>query len=179
MKKAALVLMLAAGLFLLNTAPVKAETATAEVHKVTAEGIGEKIGTVTFTDAAKGGVDIMVDLMGLPEGQRGFHVHEKGMCEPAKDKEGKSVPALAAGGHYDPTNAGKHAGPEGQGHKGDLPFITADAKGIAKQTVHAPHLTVKDIKNRSVMVHAGGDNYSDDPKPLGGGGARFACGVIK
>ena len=28
------------------------------------------------------------------------------------------------------------------------------------------------------MIHAGGDNYSDQPQPLGGGGARIACGVI-
>ena len=25
----------------------------------------------------------------------------------------------------------------------------------------------------------GGDNYSDQPVPLGGGGARIACGVAK
>jgi len=29
------------------------------------------------------------------------------------------------------------------------------------------------------MIHAGGDNMSDKPEPLGGGGARYACGVIK
>jgi Cu-Zn family superoxide dismutase len=29
------------------------------------------------------------------------------------------------------------------------------------------------------MIHAGSDNYSDSPKPLGGGGARIACGVIE
>jgi Cu-Zn family superoxide dismutase len=28
------------------------------------------------------------------------------------------------------------------------------------------------------MIHVGGDNMSDQPKPLGGGGARYACGVI-
>jgi superoxide dismutase, Cu-Zn family len=28
------------------------------------------------------------------------------------------------------------------------------------------------------MIHAGGDNYADAPKPLGGGGARVACGVV-
>jgi len=28
------------------------------------------------------------------------------------------------------------------------------------------------------MIHAGGDNYSDSPAPLGGGGARIACGVL-
>jgi Cu-Zn family superoxide dismutase len=29
------------------------------------------------------------------------------------------------------------------------------------------------------MVHAGGDNYADQPEPLGGGGPRVACGVVK
>jgi len=29
------------------------------------------------------------------------------------------------------------------------------------------------------MVNGVGENYSDEPKPLGGGGARFACGVIE
>ena len=39
-----------------------------------------------------------------------------------------------------------------------------------------------DILNVVIVVqrvHAGGDNYSDQPAPLGGGGARIACGVIK
>jgi Copper/zinc superoxide dismutase (SODC) len=36
-----------------------------------------------------------------------------------------------------------------------------------------------DVKGRSVMIHAGGDNYSDQPAPLGGGGARIACGVAR
>jgi Cu-Zn family superoxide dismutase len=29
------------------------------------------------------------------------------------------------------------------------------------------------------MVHAGGDNYADEPQKLGGGGARVACGVAE
>jgi Cu-Zn family superoxide dismutase len=29
------------------------------------------------------------------------------------------------------------------------------------------------------MIHEGGDNYADEPKPLGGGGARIACGVVE
>jgi len=40
-------------------------------------------------------------------------------------------------------------------------------------------LKVIDIKGRSLMIHAGGDNYSDMPVSLGGGGARVACGVVK
>ena len=30
----------------------------------------------------------------------------------------------------------------------------------------------------SIMIHADGDNYSDSSAPLGGGGARIACGAI-
>jgi len=36
---------------------------------------------------------------------------------------------------------------------------------------------VADVKGRSIMIHAGGDNYSDQPAPLGGGGAcKFYVG---
>ena len=35
------------------------------------------------------------------------------------------------------------------------------------------------LAGKALMIHAGGDNYSDEPKPLGGGGARVACGVIR
>jgi superoxide dismutase, Cu-Zn family len=28
------------------------------------------------------------------------------------------------------------------------------------------------------VIHAGGDNYADQPAPLGGGGLRIACGAI-
>ncbi|MRR17699.1 MAG: superoxide dismutase [Cu-Zn] SodC1, partial [Deltaproteobacteria bacterium] len=31
----------------------------------------------------------------------------------------------------------------------------------------------------SLMIHVGGDNYSDVPEKLGGGGGRLACGVVK
>jgi len=51
--------------------------------------------------------------------------------------------------------------------------------GKATKAVVVPHLTVSDVKSRSIMIHAGGDNYSDQPAPLGGGGARIACGVAK
>jgi Cu-Zn family superoxide dismutase len=44
--------------------------------------------------------------------------------------------------------------------------------------VTATRLTLKEVRGRSIMIHEGGDNYSDQPKPLGGGGARIACGVI-
>ena len=76
------------------------------------------------------------------------------------------------------SDTGRHAGPEGNGHKGDLPVLEVAADGSARVTLTAPRLTVADAQGRALMVHAGGDNYSDEPKPLGGGGARIACGVV-
>lgn len=106
-----------------------------------------------------------------------MHIHQNATCAPAA-QDGKMVAGLAAGGHYDPAMTNKHLGPGKDGHKGDLPFVTADAKGDAKAKLHVAGLQTKDLKGRSVMIHAGGDNYTDNP-PLGGGGARIACGVIK
>ena len=140
---------------------------------------GEKIGEILFTDTSQG-LNIKVNLQNLPQGEHGFHIHENPNCEAAVNKDGKSEPALSAGGHYDPENTGKHLGPNNpQGHKGDLPYLTVDKKGEAKTSFYMPNLKVKEVKNHSIMIHADGDNYKDTPKPLGGGGARIACGIIK
>ena len=95
-------------------------------------------------------------------------------------KEGKPSAAEAAGGHLDPHKTGKHAGPEGEGHLGDLPVLVVNNDGKATDAVIAPRLKKLDeVKGKALMIHVGGDNMSDQPKPLGGGGARYACGVIK
>ncbi|PBD64750.1 superoxide dismutase [Cu-Zn] SodC2 [Klebsiella pneumoniae] len=95
-------------------------------------------------------------------------------------KEGKAVAAGAAGGHYDPQHTGKHEGPLGAGHLGDLPLLVVNDAGVADQPIIAPRLkTLAEVKGKALMVHVGGDNMADSPQPLGGGGERFACGVIK
>ena len=83
-----------------------------------------------------------------------------------------------AGGHYDPANTGRHEGPDGNDHLGDLPRLAVDGRGAATIPVVARRVRVSDVVGRSLMVHAGGDNYSDMPARLGGGGARVACGII-
>ena len=157
------------------------------IHRVSATGVGEQIGEITFDD----GDDISVtdkhydqkaliirpNISGLAEGPHGFHIHENPSCDP-KEKDGKMVAAGAAGGHFDPRHTGKHLGPLGGGHEGDLPKLVVDGDGIANETIIVAGVTTQDISGRSVMIHEGGDNYSDTPAPLGGGGARIACGVI-
>lgn len=162
-----------------STTPLEnnhAQTQTIAVNAVSPEGIGAKIGTIRFHDSSQGLV-IQTDLKDLPSGFHGFHIHEKGSCEPA-EKDGKIGAAIAAGGHFNPTQAPQHGTPN-DGHLGDLPVLNVDSNGVAKTTVVAPRLSLNQVQGLAIMVHAGGDNYSDHPKPLGGGGDRIACGVIR
>ncbi|MGY5957291.1 superoxide dismutase [Cu-Zn] SodC [Kosakonia sp. BK9b] len=163
---------------LLVCAGAQAASEEVDMHLVTAQGIGQSIGSVKISETDKG-LEFTPDLKALPPGEHGFHVHAKGSCEPAM-KEGKASAAEAAGGHLDPQHSGKHAGPEGDGHLGDLPVLVVNNDGKATEAVVAPRLKkLSDVKDKALMVHVGGDNMSDQPKPLGGGGARYACGVIK
>lgn len=175
MKKSLAYAALCAGL-IFAAGPALADSIKVPVNQVSADGVGKQIGSVTFTDA-DGGMDIQVDVSGLSAGQHGMHIHQNPSCEPA-EQDGKMTAALAAGGHWDPDGTKTHKGPGNAGHKGDLPFITASDKGVAQEKLFVKGLTTKEIKGHSLMIHAGGDNYSDTPV-LGGGGPRIACGVIK
>ena len=174
----AILSLFAASSILVGARAATAATATATINSISATGVGGPLGTVTFTDSAQGLV-ITTKLSGLPPGEHGFHIHDKGDCGPGMN-QGKPAAGFAAGGHYDPAHTKKHLGPlSTAGHRGDLPVLVVDSRGDATEAVTAPHLTVAEIRGRSIMIHAGGDNYSDTPAPLGGGGARIACGVNK
>lgn len=147
------------------------------MNGVDEKGIGASVGQVTISESTYGLV-FTPSLQGLTPGTHGFHVHQNASCAPA-EKDGKMMAAGAAGAHYDPAASNKHGTPWGDGHLGDLPPLYVEASGVATQAVLAPRLKMSDIKGKSIMVHAGGDNHSDHPAPLGGGGARVSCGVIK
>ena len=170
-------LFLAAAMVAAFALPAAAAEVSVKVYKVDDKGMGEMIGKVYFADSDKGLV-IKPRLKGLSPGDHGFHVHANRSCKPAKSPEGKMVPGLGAGGHYDPDKSGKHEGPTGKGHLGDLPALKVGADGSTKGTLMAPRLKVADLKKRALIIHAGGDNYSDQPAALGGGGGRIACGIF-
>ncbi len=90
-----------------------------QLNLVTNQGVGQTIGSVKITETDRG-LEFAPALRALPPGKHGFHIHAEGSCQPAM-KEGKAVAAGAAGGHYDPQHTGKHEGPLGAGHLGDLP----------------------------------------------------------
>jgi Cu-Zn family superoxide dismutase len=161
---------------LLAAAPAFAADLVVTLDLATASGPGAAVGTVRIVETPYG-LAFYPQLKGLTPGLRGFHVHEKPSCAPA-ELNGAMVPALGAGGHLDPAGTKKHGEPWGDGHLGDLPALYVAADGSAVQPVLAPRLKLADVKGRALMVHAGGDNHADHPAPLGGGGARVACGVI-
>ncbi len=168
---------LTVGLSLFAAGSALAASVTVPVNLISADGIGAPIGTVVLRDS-RYGLIIEPKLSGLPVGWRGMHIHQNPSCAPGQ-QNGKAAAGIAAGGHLDPAATNQHRGPnERTGHLGDLPVLTVDRDGTATAIALAPRLKVRDVAGRALMIHAGGDNYSDQPEPLGGGGARIACGVI-
>ena len=130
---------------------------------------GRYIGVIIAKDTRRG-LLLVPHLHPLPPGYHGFHLHQNPSC---KDY------ANAAGSHWDPKNTGHHWGPyRSHGHLGDLPALYVDSAGFARRAEIAPRLAVKDLKGHALVIHRGGDNYTDNP-PNGGGGARIACGVVQ
>ncbi len=146
------------------------------IYQLTSQGVGAPIGTISAKATATG-TEFVPNLEQLSPGVHGFHIHQKPSCDSA-EKQGKTIPGLAAKGHFDPSETGYHSGPKGDGHLGDLPPLTVDNAGKATTPVVAPRVKLSDLKGRALIIHAGGDNFSDQPKKLGGGGARVACGIV-
>lgn len=174
------------------TLPVTASLAgevSVTVNKISADGVGAEIGTITLKDSAHGLV-VTPNLRDLPPGNHAFHIHENPNCG-AGTKDGRKVAGLQAGGHYDPMAKGhgmkhdmKHGGnmqhggmkhgAAGKPH-GDLPQLTAAADGTATEPVVTVKLKAEQVRGRAIMIHRYGDNDPGKPK---GGGPRYACGVI-
>jgi superoxide dismutase, Cu-Zn family len=138
------------------------------------DGMGNGVGTAELSPAPKG-VTIKLNLMNLPPGMHGIHVHAAAKCE---------GPAFTtAGGHLNPDM--KHHGldnPEGP-HAGDMANLTVAADGTAKATIVAPGVTMGDDPHSifsnggtALVIHASADDEKTDP--AGNAGARIACGTI-
>lgn len=146
---------------------IASATQAATINSTIVSAEGNSVGKVVFEDS-QFGLLIKPQLSGLPAGIHGFHIHEHPNC---------GEKGMSAGGHLDPNITNSHQGPYGKGHLGDLPVLAVDSNGNANIPTLAPRLKTKDIKGHSIMIHAGGDNYSDNPS-LGGGGTRIGCGTI-
>ena len=181
MNRGVLAIAFVSGPLLALALPAAAEEITVDIRSINEQGVWDPIGKVKATDS-ENGVVLNVSLKDLPGGAHGFHLHEIGNCGPGPGPDGAAAAGMAAGGHYDPAGSGRHMGPAARGHLGDLPviFVETDEDGGKpyNSVLVAPYLKVADMLGRALVIHKNGDNYADEPKPLGGGGARIACGVV-
>jgi superoxide dismutase, Cu-Zn family len=157
------------------TFAVTLPTASAQSAKAALKDAnGKDVGTAELTQSPAG-VLIRLTLKDLPPGERAFHVHAVGKCEP---------PFTSAGGHFNPGGK-KHGMMVADGHHaGDMPNLHVPASGNLTVEVVNSAITLDKGKPNSVfqeagtalVIHAGKDDYKTDP--TGDAGGRIACGVI-
>jgi superoxide dismutase, Cu-Zn family len=153
-----------------------AASAAAQSAKATLKNAdGKEVGTAALTETPAG-VLIRVTVNGLPPGERAFHIHGVGKCEP---------PFTSAGPHFNPGGK-KHGLMASEGHHaGDMPNLHVPANGELVVEVLNPDVTLEKGKPGSLLggqgtalvVHAGKDDYKSDP--AGDAGGRIACGLIE
>lgn len=145
-----------------------ADNHTATVEMKNAQGLN--VGEVKLTQTGAG-LEVDLNLHGLPPGTKAIHVHENAKCDAPKFE--------SAGSHYSPENR-EHGFNNVKGpHAGDLPNFTVDAGGNAKTQLKVAKLThpVLGQGNRAIVIHAKADDMKSNP--AGNSGERIACGVLQ
>lgn len=151
-----------------------AATATADPLTVTLKtGAGANAGKATLAEAPKG-VLLKVEATGLTPGWHGLHFHAKADCS--------KVDFTSAGAH---THAGADKAVHGllnpaANESGDLPNLYAGADGTGNAEVFTSLTTLKalqDADGSALVIHAAPDDHQ--AQPIGGAGARVACGEIR
>jgi Cu-Zn family superoxide dismutase len=139
---------------------------------------GGSAGAGTVTEGPRG-VLLKLEVSGLTPGWHGVHFHEKGDCSAAD--------FTSAGAHVHGAAAVVHGllNP-GQTDSGDLPNIFVGADGKAMVEIFSPFVALSQAAGRqnlldadgsAVVIHASADDHAS--QPIGGAGARVACGVVR
>lgn len=147
-----------------------------EVKGSIIDGQGKPIGSVTITDAPRGGALIRIEVSQLPPGFHGMHLHANAACQPPDFESAKAHIGAPAEKH------GLQA-PEGHDH-GDLPNLWVATDGTAKAEVFSHLVSVKagqgsilDGDGSALVIHRDRDDQVS--QPIGNSGPRIACASLK
>lgn len=153
----------------------------AEGPRATAELVdrdGDSIGTVTLIQGSLGTL-VRVELAGLEPGLKAIHIHAVGTCDDHCDGFQDS------GGHLNPDDRA-HGLLNGDGpDAGDLPNFMVHADGTAWAEYYTSLASldgsfgalILDEDGAAIVIHENPDDHQS--QPIGGAGARIACGVIE
>ena len=137
-------------------------------------GNSKVTGDITFTSDGET-VRLLADIKNLKPGAHAIRLHAIPDCS---SSDGKS-----AGGHWEGMSAIHGKWGDQKHHSGDIGNLQADASGNASLTFETDQWCIgceskmKNIVNRSIIIHASADDF--ESQPSGAAGARVACGVIK
>lgn len=151
--------------------------APASVTVALKNGAGADVGKAAITEAP-GGVLMRIEVKGLTPGWHGLHFHEKADCSKSD--------FTSAGGHVHDKATMVHGllNPDAN-ESGDLPNLHVAADGSGYAEVFTPFVSLNgggakpalaDVDGSAVVVHAAPDDHHT--QPIGGAGARVACGAI-
>lgn len=138
---------------------------------------GASLGQAQLTQG-RDGVLIRLEIQGLTPGWHAIHFHAVGRCE--------GPGFQSAAGHVHGGGDLVHGLLNPQGNDaGDLPNIWADDLGRVRAELYSTYvgltggegrLPLVDEDGSALVIHAQADDHQS--QPIGGAGARVACGVI-
>lgn len=150
-----------------------------DMKKATANIIGtngDQIGTAEFTQGPHG-VVVYLRVEGLTPGKHGMHLHATGSCTTESN-------FTSAEGHVGLIDGGHGLlNPEGP-EAGDMPNLFVAENGVGEMEAFNQYVSLNDgdqnlldDNGSALIIHEAGDDHMT--QPIGGAGARVACGVIE
>lgn len=159
------------------TLPAVAQEATRAATATFVDNTGAEIGEAVLMDG-NAGVLIRLTLENVPPGWHAIHIHEIGNCDDHASLKN-------SGGHHNVfERAHGLLNPDGPDNA-DLPNVYAHSDGTVRAELLTPLVSlggpdrpaILDYDGSALVMHTNPDDHVT--QPIGGAGARIACGVIK